>query len=911
MKEGWLVRLAVLANLLALSLWSSMATAQTPPDLQNWTLRIEASATGVTADTDNVLGVTPTAVDGWQAGEDVLDSFPVPGNFLHLSFYHASSEPGWANHGGYYKTDLRAPLLIAEQKVWSARLRANLGTTASPVPFTLSWGDLSALPAELGFSIQQVTATGEPIGDPVDMRAQQSLTGQFATNGTVETRIYNIVVTDLRVGEPVVLSDVTVAGVTANSITLEFTTDPEAIATVLYGPTTAYGSTVTETALATAHRVEVTGLAPSTAYHLKVRAVAPGRAAAESADVTASTLGLLTISGLQATGVSSTAATVTWTTNVAADATLRYGTDPANLGAPLSVPEATTEHSVALAGLTPNTLYTVQVVSAAAGYAPAQATFTFRTLPAINITAGPTVADVTGTGAVVSWTTDVASSSVVQYGVSGATDQTAGDPNASETAHSVTLTGLTPGTTYSFRVVSSAEGYDSAVSAVATFSTLAPVVASTPALALQPTSATISFTTDVAAVAVLNYGVGAQLDQQVAETAPATSHLFQLTGLTRSTTYGYRIVLTAEGKAETVLTGSFTTPELQAIVLVSGPTVAPGSTSAVITWTTDVACIGQVEVGPTTDYGITASEETATTEHSVTVTGLEKDTEYHFRIRASAEGFTTLVGEDGTFRTLAIGFAESPEVTDLTSTSAVIKFKTLVDSTAVVDYGTTDQYGQKVEVTEAATEFSVELKDLEPGTVYHYRVTITAGTESVATSDAMFVTLRKVAFTFRPRVTELTRTGAVIAFVTDVAAIGEVEYGTTTAYGQVQSDTAPVVQHRIALTGLAPGTTYHLKVRVTAEGRDENATGDMVFTTLPLVVPGDVDGDGVVTETDALLALKFAVGLIELSESQIRAADIAPRGRPDGRITAADAVRLLRVAAGLETVHDQGAGGSF
>lgn len=821
MKEGWLVRLAVLASLLALCVWSSVATAQTPPDLQNWTLRIEASATGVTADTNNVLGVAPTAVDGWQAGEDVLDTFPVPGTFVHLSFYHASSEPGWANHGGYYRTDLRAPLLIAEQKVWSARLRANLGTTASPVPFTLSWGDLSALPAELGFSIQQVTATGEPIGDPVDMRAQDSLTGEFATNGTVETRIYNIVVTDLRVGEPVVLSDVTVAGVTANSVTLEFTTDPEAVATVFYGPTTAYGSTVTETALATAHRVEVTGLEPSTEYHFKVRAVSPGRAASESPDITASTLGLLTISGLQATGVTSTAATVTWTTNVAADATLRYGTDPANLGAPLSVPEVTTEHSIALAGLTPDTLYTVQVASAAAGYAPAQATFTFRTLPAINITAGPTVTDVTGTSAVVSWTTDVASSSVVQYGLAGATDLTAGDPAASETAHSVTLTGLTAGATYSFRVVSSAAGYDSAVSAVATFSTLAP------------------------------------------------------------------------------------------IALVSGPTVAPGSTTAVITWTTNVACIGQVEVGPTTDYGITASEETATTEHSVTVTGLQKDTEYHFRIRASAEGFTPLVGEDGTFRTLAIGFAVSPEVTNLTSTTAVITFKALVDSTAVVDYGTTDQYGQKVEVTEPATDFSVELKDLEPGTVYHYRVTITAGLDSVATSDAMFATLRKVAFTFRPRVTDLTRTSAVIAFVTDVAAIGEVQYGTTTAYGLVKSDTAPVVQHRIALTGLTPGTEYHFNVRVTAEGRDENASGDMVFTTLPLVVAGDIDGDGVVTETDALLALKFAVGLIELTESQIRAADIAPRGRPDGRITAADAVRLLRVAAGLEPVHDQGGGGSF
>ena len=919
MNKRSLVRLAVLAGLLALAAITGMAAAQTVPDLQNWTVQIQASAAGVTPDTDNVFGVAPNALDGWKLDEDILDVLPAPGTFLHLSFYHASSEPGWTNHGGYYKSDIRAPLQISETKVWNVRLRANLGTSTAPVQFTLSWGDLSALPSDLSFTLQEVSSTGAPIGAPVNMRQQTSITGEFATNGSVATRIFNVIVTDLRVGEPVTLSDVTVASVTATSVALAFTTDPAATATVQYGPTTAYGSTVVETAPATSHLVEVTGLNPSTEYHFKVRVSAPGRAVAESPDILATTLGLLTISNLSATEISSKAATINWTTNVAASASVRYGLSPAELGAPMTVPGVSTEHSATLTGLQPNTSYVVEVESTAPGYAPAKAQLTFQTLPAISITSGPTVANITGTSAVVSWTTDVAGSSVVEYGVGESLTQSAGDPNASETTHTVALSGLTPGTTYSFRVVTQAAGFDSAVSQVSTFSTLAPVAATTPVVSgLQPTNARISFTTDVPAVATLEYGVGGVLDKTQTETTPSTSHVFELTGLTPKTKYDYRITASAEGKADAVLSGlSFTTPEFQAIELVEGPTVTPGATTAVIRWTTDVPAVGTVEVGPTTDYGITVAEEAATTDHSVTVTGLQKDTLYHFRVRATAEGFTPLVTEDATFRTLAFGFIESPVAKDITGTSAVIAFKTAVESTATVEYGTTDQYGKKVEVTTPATEFNVELTNLTPGTTYHYKVVIKAGEETMESADALFATLNRVEFTFMPRIVDITRTSAVVAFVTDVEAIGEVLYGGTTAYGAVKSDVAPVIQHRILITGLNPGTLYHLKVRITAEGRDANETGDMTFATLPAAMPGDIDGDGVVTERDALLILRHVVGLIELSPSQIAMADVAPRGRPDGRLTAADVVLVLRAAARIETLptpppkpHDQGAGGS-
>jgi hypothetical protein len=58
------------------------------------------------------------------------------------------------------------------------------------------------------------------------------------------------------------------------------------------------------------------------------------------------------------------------------------------------------------------------------------------------------------TSTVIMWRTETSTDTVVEYGETAALGQTAGDPNAREQAHSVTLTGLRPGTAYTYRIVS-------------------------------------------------------------------------------------------------------------------------------------------------------------------------------------------------------------------------------------------------------------------------------------------------------------------------------------------------------------------------------------------------------------------------------------------------------------------------
>ena len=61
------------------------------------------------------------------------------------------------------------------------------------------------------------------------------------------------------------------------------------------------------------------------------------------------------------------------------------------------------------------------------------------------------------------------------------------------------------------------------------------------------------------------------------------------------------------------------------------------------------------------------------------------------------------------------------------------------------------------------------------------------------------------------------------------------------------------------------------------------------------LVPGDADGDGVVTSADALLTLRYALGIVDEASLIIEAADFDG----DGAVTSEDALMILRRALGI------------
>ncbi|MDD5655751.1 MAG: Ig-like domain-containing protein [Elusimicrobia bacterium] len=75
---------------------------------------------------------------------------------------------------------------------------------------------------------------------------------------------------------------------------------------------------------------------------------------------------------------------------------------------------------------------------------------------------------------------------------------------------------------------------------------------------------------------------------------------------------------------------------------------------------------------------------------------------------------------------------------------------------------------------------------------------------------------------------------AVVAWTTDEAADGRIEYGLSAAYGQAASISAPrVTAHSAALSYLTAGTLYHYRVLSRDAAGNLSASSDQVFTTLP------------------------------------------------------------------------------
>ena len=149
-------------------------------------------------------------------------------------------------------------------------------------------------------------------------------------------------------------------------------------------------------------------------------------------------------------------AVVTWTTDEPSSSVVQYGPTVA-YGSTASTAGNVTSHSVALSSLTPGTAYHYRAGSTdGSGNGPTWSgdqSFSTTAATAPQIIAGPAAGPITGNSATITWTTDEAATSLVEYGTSdtyGSTASVAGHT----VSHSVQLTGLTPETTYHFRVLS-------------------------------------------------------------------------------------------------------------------------------------------------------------------------------------------------------------------------------------------------------------------------------------------------------------------------------------------------------------------------------------------------------------------------------------------------------------------------
>jgi hypothetical protein len=620
----------------------------------------------------------------------------------------------------------------------------------------------------------------------------------------------------------------------------------------------------------TSHSETIAGLTAGTTYDFDVTSTNAASQSTKSANSVVTTSAATAVAPyvgyVSAWGANNTGITVTWSTDVPATTQLAYGTTTA-LGqlSPLQT-AMTANHGVTLSGLISGTTYYFVAQSTGAngatGYSAAMTFTTTGTAPA-----GPpaisnvAVSSITNTTATITWTTDQASSSLVNFGKTTAYGSTSPLTPTLVTSHSVTLTGLTLGTTYDFDVVSANVSSLSSNSANGSFTTTAvtytaPVITNVATTNLTSTSVTVTWTTDQPSSSLINYGTTTGYGSSTTlDTNLVTAHSETIVGLAAGTSYDFDVTsATAQSLSTTSPNATFTTAASTATAPYVGYVGAWGvtNTGATVTWSTDVPATAQLAYGTTTALGQLSPLQTAmTASHGVTLTGLASGTEYYFVAQSTgadgATGYSTVMN----FTTTGSQSTPPPvisnvAVSNITNTSATITWTTDQGTSSQVNYGLSTPYTlSSTLATTLMTSHSVTLTGLSPGATYDFDV-VSANSLAVSSTSANS-TFTTTGTAPPPAITNVSASSvtsgtATIAWTTDQASTSVVNYGTTTGYGSTSSSGALVTTHTVVLIGLASNTTYDFDVSSANAANSSSASTNYTFSTASNSAPPPVAG---------------------------------------------------------------------
>ena len=590
------------------------------------------------------------------------------------------------------------------------------------------------------------------------------------------------------------------------------------------------------------------------------------------------------ISPPAAGSITTSGATISWTTDQPSDSQVEYGTTQLYGSSTNLDTSLVTSHSQALTGLTAGTTYHYRVKSRnAAGQLSTSGDFTFTT-GSQGDTTPPVISAVsagsfTTSGATISWTTNEASDTQVEYGTTTGYGSATTLAPALTTSHSQALAGLTAGTLYHYRVKSRDAAGNLATSQDFTFETT-----STGPVPLTIDTDIFSSADDVGALAT---AFGLQLKGEARVIAIGVN-----TRLSRPAvaTNSWKCVaaLTDFYNSDSVPIGS-DTPNNGTDVNTAdfvGPcsTLAPFSTpppdTAVNVYRRALA--GQAD-GSVVMTGVGYFENLSALLNSPAdsispLSGRDLIARKVKRLVVMAGGYpsrngeTNLIGNPPAAQDVAAHWPTKVvwsgyEVGDAIHTGNTISSQHPTNSPVRVSYEAfvgPNNWIYSYDLTaiyHAVRPADSLLTESGPGTNVvsssgantftqgsgnQYYLQLTNATALDSAIEALLDTLPAAppADTTPPVISavsagSLTTTGATISWTTNEAADTQVEYGTTTGYGAATAlNTVRSTSHSQALTGLSSGTFYHYRVKSRDASGNLATSADFTFTTLSATPTG-------------------------------------------------------------------------
>ena len=466
------------------------------------------------------------------------------------------------------------------------------------------------------------------------------------------------------------------------------------------------------------------------------------------------------ISAVGSAGITTSVATINWTTNENSDSQVMYGVTTAYGSATPIDSTMLTSHSQGLSGLSPSTLYNYCVKSKdAAGNMATSANFTFTTPAAADTTAPTTPSNLTASAVSSSQINLSWGASSDNVGVAGYRIYRAGSLIATVgNVTSYSNTGLFASTSYSYQVTAiDAAGNASLMSNSASATTSAAAdttVPSTPgnltATAISASQINLGWVASTDNVGVTGYRIyrGGVLLATVGGTVVSYSN----TGLSASTAYSYQVTaIDAAGNASLMSNSASATTQ-------AAPDTTLPSTPGNLTATAISA--SQINLGwvaSTDNVGVTGYRiyrggvllaTVGGTVVSYSNTGLAASTAYSYQVSAidaannesvksNTASATTPAAPDTTAPVITV----LPHLSNLYNKGATILWTTNEISDSKVEYGPTAGFGYQMTNGSLVTNHSITLSNLSPNKGYYFRVTSKdAAGNAVISSNYSFVT---------------------------------------------------------------------------------------------------------------------------------------------------------------------------
>ena len=559
-------------------------------------------------------------------------------------------------------------------------------------------------------------------------------------------------------------------------------------------------------------------------------------------------------------------ATITWTTDELANSEVEYGlTD--SYGSVASSSVFTIQHVIRLTGLTEKATYHYRIISDDEnGNEIITIDRTFIPVreadhtPPVITSVTTSASTIYTTQATITWTTDELANALVVYSTSSDFSATSSARNnAMVTDHRVVLTGLTPTTTYYYKVYSTDFSDNTAVSDNGySFTTHpGPVISNVIVSSVENQKATIKWLTDIDSTSTVVYSSSPNMENpmQTTDNTFTTAHAVTLTELSANTIY-YFYVKSADSSGNLALDNNaednyyFTTANDQIPPVISEVNAVSTVSTVTITWQTDELSTSQVDYGATSNYtSSTVPDNTLTIQHVVTISQdheFEAGVEYHYRVRSTDANGNLATSTDYTFTFQTKADTTAPTISSVAVAStnvsgATITWTTDEPANSLVGYGASTSTMDSIagQNNDSTTTHSVTITGLDPDVTYYFYVQSTDGSGNVATDNnsGNYYTFVTEPDTTPPVISNvqtatISDTQATVVWETNELSTSQVEYGDSTSYGnQTTEDSTLTYTHAVTITGLTKETTYHYRVISKDLSNNIAQSSDYTFTT--------------------------------------------------------------------------------